>query len=92
MSIGRMNRIEDLDGNPLWDKDNGILGNVTTSTGTQPASAAIDSRLATIMTDTGNSVSASVTLLAGDVRTSHGVTYVPDDVEVIVEEGALWIA
>lgn len=44
MSVGRMNRIEDLDGNPLWDKDNGILGNVTTSTGTQTLVEALDER------------------------------------------------
>lgn len=47
MSVGRMNRIEDLDGNPLWDKDNGILGNVTTSTGTQTISEALDGRVIT---------------------------------------------
>lgn len=44
MSVGRMNRIEDLDGNPLWDKDDGILGNVTTSTGTQTLVEALDER------------------------------------------------
>lgn len=45
MSVGRMNRIEDLDGNPLWDKDNGILGNVTTSTGTESLSESLDKRV-----------------------------------------------
>lgn len=40
-----MNRIEDLDGNPLWDKDNGILGNVTTSTGVESLSESLDKRI-----------------------------------------------
>lgn len=45
MSKLRTNRIEDLQGNPLWDKDDGILGNVTTSTGTQTVVEALDSRV-----------------------------------------------
>lgn len=44
MSTGHMNRIVDLEGNPLWDSEEGLLGNITTSTGTQSVSEALDDR------------------------------------------------
>lgn len=41
----RVNEVEDLAGNPLWRSGEGILGNVTTSTGTQTLAESLDSRV-----------------------------------------------
>lgn len=40
----RVNEVEDLAGNPLWRSGEGILGNVSTSTGTQTVAEALDQR------------------------------------------------
>jgi len=44
MSTVRVDRVEDRAWNPLWDSTDGVLGNVTTSTGTQPVAEALDRR------------------------------------------------
>lgn len=69
-----------------------IVGSATfeSQTGIQGLPDALDSRLPTVRTTSGNEVAASITLQAGDVRTNSGVVYVSDGVDVIVPEGAVW--
>lgn len=69
-----------------------IVGSATfeSQTGIQGLPDALDSRLPTVRTTSGNEVAASITLQAGDVRTNSGIVYVPDEVDMIVNEGAVW--
>lgn len=91
MSTGRIDRIEDLAGNPLWDTNNGgILGNITTSTGVQTAPQAIDNRSTVVSTEVTALVPSDyLTLQAAiddlsSLHTKQGVR-----INIVIEAGHL---
>lgn len=83
-SIAALESVRDGDLNTLG----GVI--VPSSTGSDTLTNTLDSRVPQVRTVAGNVVAENTTISSGEYRSNLSVVFVPDAVEVIVEDGAVW--